>query len=100
MNLDYLIGALFVRGDTTELHLLSTPYTFSKLKYICLYPIIFQCGASVAENCSALNQHWVFDMNSRAFQMLHINIELAVVFPSNMKRRRNDVLMFCQRRRQ
>ena len=61
---------------------------------------MFQYGASVAEGCSALNQHWVLAMNSRAFQMLHFTIELTVVIASNTKRRRNVVLMFGQRRRQ
>ena len=61
---------------------------------------MFQCGASVAESCSALNQHQLFDMNSRTFQLLHFNIELTVVIPSNTKRRRNVVLMIGQRRRQ
>ena len=61
---------------------------------------MFQCGASVTEGCSALNQHWVFDTNSRTFQMLQINIELTVVNASNTKRLRNVVLMFGQRRRQ
>ena len=54
----------------------------------------------VAEGCSALNQHLVFDTNSRTFQMLQINIELTVVNASNTKRRRKVVLMFGQRRRQ
>ena len=49
--------------------------------------MMFQCWASVAESCSALNQHWVFDINSRTFQMLHFNIELTVVIASNTKRR-------------
>ena len=40
--------------------------------------VLFQSGASVAEGCSALNQHWVLDTNSGAFQMLQINIELTV----------------------
>ena len=31
------------------------------------------------------------------FQILHLDIELAVVIASDMKRRRNVVLMFCQR---
>ena len=61
---------------------------------------MFQCGASVAEGCSALNQHWVFNMDSRTFQILHFNIELTIVIASNTKRRRNVVLMFGQRRRQ
>ena len=81
------------------------PSTFNQLKYRglypishILYPIMFQCGASVAESCSALNQHWVLDMNSRTFQILHFNIELAI--GSSIKRRRNVILMFCQRHRQ
>ena len=61
---------------------------------------MFQCGASVAEGCSALNQHWVFDANNMTFQMLQINIELTVVNASNTDRRRKVVLMFGQRRRQ
>ena len=61
---------------------------------------MFQCGASVAEGCSALKQYWVFDMKSRTFEMLHFNIELTVVIASNTKRRRNVVLMFGQRQRQ
>ena len=61
---------------------------------------MFQCWASVAEGCSALNQHWVFDTNNRTFQMLQINIELTVVNASNTKHRRNVVSMFGQRRRQ
>ena len=61
---------------------------------------MFQCGASVAEGCSALNQHRVFDMNSRIFQMLCFNIELTVVITSNTKRGRKVVLLFGQRRRQ
>ena len=73
---------------------------FAKLKYLGLSPIMFQCGASITESCSALKKHRVFDMNSRTFQMLHINIELAVVIPSNTKRRRNVFLMFGQRHRQ
>ena len=36
-----------------------------------------------------LNQHQVFDMNSRAIQLLHFNIELTVVFPSNV-----DAMLF------
>ena len=48
----------------------------------------------------ALNQHWVFDTNSRTFQMLQFNIELTGVIASNRKRRRNVVSMFGQRRRQ
>ena len=47
---------------------------------------MFQCGASVAEGCSALNQHWVFDANNITFQMLQINIELTVVNAANTKR--------------
>ena len=61
---------------------------------------MFQCGPSVAEGCSALNQHWVLDTNSRTFQMLQINIEITVVIASNTKRRRNVVLMVDQRRGQ
>ena len=61
---------------------------------------MFQCGASVAEGCSALNQHWVIYMNNRAFLVLHFNIELAIVIKSNTKRRRNVVLMLGQRHRQ
>ena len=61
---------------------------------------MFQCRASVAEGCSALNQHWVFDMDSSTFQILHFNIELTVLIASNTKRRHNVVLMFGQRRRQ
>ena len=61
---------------------------------------MFQYGASVAEGCSALNQHMVFDTNNRTFQMLQIKIELTVVNASNTKRRRNVVLMFGQRHRQ
>ena len=58
---------------------------------------MFQCGASVAQCCSALNQHWVFDTNSRTFQMPQFDIEPTVVTASNTKRRRNVVLMFVQR---
>ena len=58
-----------------------------------------QCGTSVAEGCSALNQHWVFYMNIRTFEMIHFTIELAIVIASNTKRRRNVVLMFGQRHR-
>ena len=76
------------------------PSPFNQLKYRGLYPIIFQCGANIAEGCSALNQHWVFDMNSRTFKMLHFNIELTLVIASNTKRRRNVVLIFGQRHRQ
>ena len=54
-------------GDPTDLHP-RAPSTFNKLKYIGLYPIMFQCGAGVAESSSALNQHWVFNMNSRTFK--------------------------------
>ena len=61
---------------------------------------MFQCGASVAEGSSALNQYWVFDMGSKTFKILHFNIELTVVIASNTKRRRNVVLMFGQSRRQ
>ena len=53
--------------------------TLIQLKHRGLYPILFQCGVSVAESCSALNQHWVLDMNSRTFEILHFNIELAVI---------------------
>ena len=52
---------------------------------------------SVAEGWSALNQHWVFYMNNRTFEMLHFNIE--IVIASNTKRRHNVVLLFCQRHR-
>ena len=76
------------------------PSTFNKLKYIGLYPIMFHCGASAAESCSALNQHQVFDKNRRTFQMLHFNIDLTDVIPSNTKRRGHVVLMIGQRRRQ
>ena len=76
------------------------PSTFNQLKYRGLYPIMFECGTSVAESFPASSQHWVLDMNSRAFQILHFNIELAVVIASNTKRQRNVVLMFCQRHRQ
>ena len=76
------------------------PSTFNQLKYRGLYPILSQCGAHVAEGCSALNPHWVFDTNSGSFQILHINIELTVVNASNEKRLRNVFLMFGQRRRQ
>ena len=55
---------------------------------------MFQCGVSIAAGSSALNQHWVFDMNSRTFEMLHFNIKLTAVIASNTKRRRNVVLMF------
>ena len=75
-----------------------SPSTFNQLKYRGLYPIMFQCGPSVAEGCP--NQHWVFDTNSRTFQMLQINIEITVAIASNTKRRRNVVLMFGQRHRQ
>ena len=61
---------------------------------------MFQCGASVAEVCSALYQHWVFDMNSKTFELLHFNIYLTVLIASNTKRRRNVVLMFGQCHRQ
>ena len=47
------------------------------------------CGASVADSGPALNQHWVFDVDSITFQMLHFKIELTVVIPSKIKRRRN-----------
>ena len=40
------------------------PSTFNQMKYIGLYPIMFQCEAGVAEGCSALNQLWVFYMSS------------------------------------
>ena len=69
----------------------------NQLQYRGLYPIMVQCGASVAEGCSTLNQHWVFYMNNRTFEMLHFNIKLTVVIASNTKRRRNVVLMFGQR---
>ena len=97
-NLDYHRGPLSEATQSTCT--LWEPSTFNKLKCIGLYQIMFQWGASVAESCSALNQHLVFDMNIRTFQMLHINIELTVVIPPNTKRRRNVVLMFGQRRRQ
>ena len=84
----------------SEGHDLLAPFVFNQIKYRGLYPIMFQCGASVEEGCSALNQHWVFDKNNRTFQMLQINIELTVVNASNTKRRRNVVLLFGQRRRQ
>ena len=45
-------------------------------------------------------EHKVFDMNSRTFQMLHINIEQTVVITLNTKRRSNAVLMFGTRSRQ
>ena len=63
---------------------------------------MFQCGVNVAEGCSALNKHWVFDTNKnyRTLQMLQINIELTVVNASNTKRRRSIVSMLGQRRRQ
>ena len=61
---------------------------------------MFECGTSVAESFPALSQHRVLDMNSRAFQILHFSIELAVVIASNTKRQRNMVLLFCQRHRQ
>ena len=86
-------------GVTGPACTLWAPSTFNQLKYRGLYPILFQCGASVAEDCSALNQDWVFDMSSGSFQMLQITIELTVVNASNTKRRRNVVLMFGQRRR-
>ena len=63
-------------------------FTFNQLKHRGLYPMMFQCGASVAESCSSLNQHWVLDINSRTFQILHFNIELAVIIASNTKRLR------------
>ena len=44
--------------------------------------------------------HLMFDMNSRTFEMLHLNIELILIIASNTKRRRNVVLMFGQRHRQ
>ena len=50
------------------------PSSFIQLKYRGLYPIMVQCGASVAEGCSALNQQWVFYMNYRTFEMIHFNI--------------------------
>ena len=61
---------------------------------------MFQCGASVTESFSALNQHCVLDMNSGTIQILHFIIELAVVIASSTKRRHNVVLMICQRHRQ
>ena len=93
MNLGQSIWGLIVRGDTTDLPP-SAPSTFNQLKYRDLYPIMFRCGASVTEGCSALNQHLVFDMSSRTFQMLHFNIELTIVIASNTKHLRNVVLMF------
>ena len=48
----------------------------------------------------SIEKHWVLDMNSRTFQILHFNIKLAAIVASNTKRRRNVVLMFCQRHRQ
>ena len=75
-----------------------SPSTFNQLKYRGIYPIVFQCGPSVAEGCP--NQNWVFYTNSGTFQMLQINIEITVVIAPNTKRRRNVVLMFGQRRRQ
>ena len=50
---------------------------------------MFQCGASVAEGCSALNQHRVFHMYSTTFQILHFNIELTVVIASNKSESRH-----------
>ena len=85
---------------TRQVCTLWAPSTFNQLKYRGLYPIMLQCGASIAEAFSALNQHWVFDMNSRTFKMLHFNIELTLVIASNTKRRRNVVLMFGKRHRQ
>ena len=41
---------------------------------------MFQCGTSVAESCSALNQKWVLDMNSKTVQIMHFNIELEMTF--------------------
>ena len=84
----------------TQACTLGSPSTFNQLKYRGLYPFMFQCWPSVAEGCSALNQHRVLDTNSRTFQMLQINIEITVVIESNTKRRRNVVLIFGQRRRQ
>ena len=75
-------------------------FTFNQLKHSGLYPIVFQCGASVAESCSALNQYWVLDMNSKTFQILHFNIELPVIVASNTKCRRHVILMYCQCHRQ
>ena len=100
MNESWLVN---IRAHCQRPHTACTlwaPSTFNQLKYRGLYPILFQCGASVAEGCSALNQHGVFDTNSGTFQMLQINIELTVVNASNTKHRRNVVLMFDQRRRQ
>ena len=72
--LDQLIGALCQRHIHISNHVL--------------------CQASVTDSGPALNQHWVFDMDNRTFQLLHIKIELTVLIPSNTERRRNDVLMF------
>ena len=100
---EWILASQF-RGPLSEATRLAStlwkPSTLNQLKYRGLYPITFQCGASVAESCSALSQYQVFDMNSRTFQMLHFNIELTVVVPSNTKRRRNVGLMIGQRRRQ
>ena len=67
------------RGPLSEATHRLAPSTFNQLKYRGLYPIMFQCGASVAEGCSAFNQHWVFDMNSGTFQILHFNTELTLL---------------------
>ena len=66
---------LLNRGRLSEARrpTLRAPSTFIQLKYRGLYPIMFQCGASVAEGCSALNQHWVLDINSRTFQILTLS---------------------------
>ena len=89
-----------VSESTGPVFTLWAPSTFNQVKYRGLYPIMFQCRASVAEGLSALNQHLVFDTNNRTFQMLQINIELMVANVSNTKRRSNVVLIFGQRRRQ
>ena len=78
MNIGQSIQGPIFRGNTTDLHPLSILYIYS-IKYRYLYSIMLQSGASVAEGCSALNQHWMFDMNSRTFEMLHFYIVPAVV---------------------
>ena len=60
------------RGPLSEATDRLAPCTFNQLKYRGLYPIMFQYGASVAEGCSALNQHWVFDMDSRANRLASV----------------------------
>ena len=89
---DWILAGQY-RGPLSEATRLACtlwkPSTFNQLKYRGLYPIMVQFGASVAEGCSALNQHWVFYMNNRTFQILHFNIELTIVIASNTKRRRN-----------